>query len=163
MTRCASEVCGVRRVGKCVRKGSEWWNDEVNEVVVRKRRAYEEWLQMSTSDAYEVYKEKRREVKNLVKRAKRQADERWGVRVSEKFSESKKVFWKEIKRLRKNESSVEERVKDVNGSILVGANEVKMRWMEYFEDLLNVEDEREANVAAIGNDCRMPVLGQRND
>ena len=27
--KCATEVCGCRRVGHWIRKGSEWWNEKV--------------------------------------------------------------------------------------------------------------------------------------
>lgn len=51
--RSASEVCGRRRVGGYVRKGSEWWNEEVRKVVEEKRRAFEKWLGCKTVRAYE--------------------------------------------------------------------------------------------------------------
>ncbi|KAK7945076.1 hypothetical protein WMY93_000804 [Mugilogobius chulae] len=38
---CAKEVCGMRRVGGGVRKGSEWWCEDVRLAVTEKRRAYE--------------------------------------------------------------------------------------------------------------------------
>ena len=41
----ASDVCGKRFVGGCMRKGSEWWNEGVKVKVEEKKRAFEEWLQ----------------------------------------------------------------------------------------------------------------------
>ena len=38
----AKNVCGVRRVDGCRRKGCEWWNDEVKWGVTQKRRAFDE-------------------------------------------------------------------------------------------------------------------------
>ena len=51
-------------------------------------------------------------------------------------------------------------VKDgnVNGQILRDGVEVRRRWTEYFEQVLNVADVREANINVVGN-WRMPVLG----
>merc|ERR1711980_35934 len=37
------------------------------------------------------------------------------------------------------------------------------RWAEYFEELLNVMDNREALVVAVGDGRRMPVMGEEND
>ena len=37
-------------------------------------------------------------------------------------------------------------VKDVNGQILRDGVEVRRRWAEYFEQVLNVEDVMEANI-----------------
>ena len=49
-------------------------------------------------------------------------------------------------------------VKDVNGQMLRDGVEVRRRWAEYFEQVLNVEDVREANVNVVGD--RMRTLGQ---
>ena len=37
----ASDVCGKRFVGGCMRKGSEWWNEGVKMKVEEKKRAFE--------------------------------------------------------------------------------------------------------------------------
>ena len=160
---CASEVCGVRRLGGARRKGSEWWNEEMREAVLVKKRAYERWLQKKDDVTYEYYKGERNRVKRMVKEAKLRADERWGQKMTESFGENKKMFWKEVKRVRKGCSRLEERVKAGDGRLLVKSEDVRGRWAEYFKDLLNVEDGREAVVVAVGRERRMPVLGMLND
>ena len=60
------------------------------------------------------------------------------------------MFWKEERRVRKGGSMTEETVKDVNGRLLEG-NEVRKRWAEYFEELLNVQEDREADIVAVGD------------
>ena len=45
--------------------------------------------------------------------------------------------------MRKGEQTREEMVKDVNGQILHNGIEVRRRWAEYFEEVLNVADVRE--------------------
>ena len=45
-----------------------------------------------------------------------------------------------------DEQAMDEMVKDVNGQILV-----RRRWAEYFEQVLNVADVREANVNVVDN------------
>ena len=42
-------------------------------------------------------------------------------------------------------------VKDVNGQILHDGVEVRRRWAEYFEQVRNVADVREANINVVGN------------
>ena len=42
----------------------------------------------------------------------------------------------------------EEKVKDVNGRLLRG-NEAMKRWAEYFEELLNVQEDIEADIVAV--------------
>ena len=51
---------------------------------------------------------------------------------------------------------------DVNGQILRDGVEVRRRWAEYFEQVLNVADVREANINVLGN-WRMTVLGDLNE
>ena len=62
----------------------------------------------------------------------------------------------------KGEQARKEMVKDVNGQILRDGLEVRRRWAEYFEQVLNVADVREANTNVVGN-WRMPVLGDLNE
>ena len=57
-------------------------------------------------------------MKLAVQTAKRMADRRRGERLGNVFEGNKKVFWKEVKRVRKGEQAREELVKDVNGQIL---------------------------------------------
>ena len=51
---CTDDVCGMRRVGRQRRKGSEWFNEEVCTVVAKKRRAFEEWLQTRDRVTYDT-------------------------------------------------------------------------------------------------------------
>ena len=63
--------------------------------------------------------------------------------------------------MRKGEQAREEVVKDVNCQILRDGVEVRRRWAEYFEQVLNVADVREANINVLGN-YRTPMLGDLN-
>ena len=63
--------------------------------------------------------------------------------------------------MRKGEQAREEIVKDVNGEILRDGVEVR-RMAEYFEQVLNVAEVREANINVVGN-WRMPVVGDLNE
>ena len=101
-------------------------------------------------------------MKLAVQAAKRMADRRWGERLGNDFEGNKKMFWKEVKRVRKGEQAREEMVKDVNGQILRDGVEVRSRWAEYFEQVLNVADVGEANINLVGN-WRMPVFGDLNE
>ena len=74
------------------------------------------------------------------------ADRRWGERFGNDFDGNKKMFWKEVKRVRKGEEAREDMVKDVSGQILRDGVEVRRRWAQYFEQVLNVADVREANI-----------------
>ena len=97
-------------------------------------------------------------MKRAVKVAKIMADWRWGERLGNNFQGNKNMFWKKVKRVKKGEQARDVMVKDVNGQILRDGVEVRRRWAEYFEQVLNVSDAREANINVVGN-WRMPVLG----
>ena len=157
----ASEVCGKRFVGGGIRKGSEWWNEEVKLVVDEKKRAYEEWLQCRTREKYDIYRVKKVEVKRRVAEAKRAANDRWGQGLGRAYEENKKKFWKELKRARKGGTKTEETVKDTSGRLLKGGD-ARKRWAEYFEELLNVEEMREAEIGMFG-DVELPEMEEVNE
>ena len=148
----------MRRVGgRDIKKGSEWWNEGVKKMLTEKRQLFERWLQSKMGEDWEVYTEKRREAKRSVKQAKRLVNERWGERLAKNCKDSKKRFWKEVKIVRKEEIK-KECVKNVNGEVLSERKRVLGRWAEYFGSLLNVTDERKAEIAGVGGG-RMPRSG----
>ena len=157
----ASDVCGKRFVGGCMRKGSEWWNEGVTMKVEEKKRAFEEWLQCNSVEKYERYREKNVEAKRKVEEAKRMSNFKWGQDFDRSYEENKKKFWKEVRKVRKDGLRMEETVKDVNGRLLRG-NEARKRWVEYFEELLNVQEDREADIVAAGG-VQVPVMGEENE
>ena len=112
-------------------------------------------------EKYERYREKKVETKRKVEEEKRLANLRWGQEFDRSYEENKKKFWKEVKRVRKGGSRMEETVKDVNGRMLKG-NDVRKRWADYFEELLNVEEDREATIVTVGG-VQVPVMGDENE
>ena len=89
------------------------------------------------------------ETKQKVEEAKRMSNFRWGQNFNRSYEENKKKFQKEVRRVRKGGSRTEETVKDVNGRLLKG-NEARKRWAEYFEELLNVQEDIEEDIVAVG-------------
>ena len=124
--------------------------------VAEMRRAFEVWLQRRDRVTYDRYQEQRVVVKRAVKVEKIMVNRRWGEQLGNDFEGTKKIFWKEVKQVRKGEHAKDEIVKDVNAHILHDGIEVR-RWAEYCEEVLNVADVREANINVVGN-WRMPVL-----
>ena len=60
--------------------------------------------------------------------------------------------------MKKGDQAMDEMVKDMNGQIFRDGVEVGRRWAEYFEQVLNVADVREANINVVGN-WRTPTFG----
>ena len=52
-------------------------------------------------------------------------------------------------------------MKDGNGRLLKG-DEARKRWAEYFESLLNVEEEREAQTVAVPG-VQLPLMREVNE
>ena len=104
------QSCGMRRVDGQRRKWSEWWNGGVCRAGAEKRRAFEECLQRRDRVTYDRYRAQRVAVKLAVQSAKRMADWRWGERLGNDFEGNKKMFWEEVKRVRKGEQASEEMV-----------------------------------------------------
>ena len=84
---------------------------------------------------------------------------RWGQDFDRSYEKNKKKFWKEVRRVRKGGSRTEETAKDVNGRLLK-RNVVRKRWAEYFEELLNVQEDTEADIVAVGG-CSGASNGRR--
>lgn len=89
-------------------------------------------------------------VKRLVKESKKKVDEDFGARMSKNFKENKKLFWKDVKNKRNCKESMSEAVKLENGREVTEGTEVKERWSEYFDKLLNVDENRDAIVTVLG-------------
>ena len=62
--------------------------------------------------------------------------------------------------MRTFEKAKNDMVKVENSQVLRDGVEMRRRWAEYFEQVLNVEDIRDANINVVGD--RMPVLVQLN-
>ena len=88
-------------MGQKKRKGSELWNDKVRVAVLQKRKVFEQWLQQGTEQAFDEHREERRGVKVVVREAKREGDDMFGAKLRQNFEENRKMFWKEVKRVRK--------------------------------------------------------------
>ena len=72
------------------------------------------------------------------------------------------MFWKKVRQVRKGEQPRDKMVKNLNGQIFRDCEEVRKRWAEYFVQVLNVADDREANIDVVGN-WLMPMLGDLNE
>ena len=88
--------------------------------------------------------EKKREVKRKTREKQQMADDRLGLRLSENFKENKKLFWSGVNSERKEREQMDFRIKDADGEYVTEERAVLDRWSEYFEQLLNFDDGREA-------------------
>ena len=118
-----------REVAEKRRAFEEWLQRRAFEEWLQ-RRAFEEWLQRRDRVTYDRYRAQGVVVKLAVQAAKRMVDRRSGERLGNDFDGNKKMFWKEVKLVRKGEQTREEMVKDVNGQILRDGVEVKIFFIQ---------------------------------
>ena len=150
----AAEVVG-HKVLKGRRGGSAWWTDEIKEAVDEKRRAYKRVLQKNvTVEVRESRKAEyrfwKRKVKELVNDSKQRVDEDFGRKLSEDFNVNKKLFWREVKRERGGSETRSVRVKNEDGSLVGGKEEVTGVWKRHFERLMSERTVGEAVVTSMG-------------
>ena len=150
----AEEVVGYR-LQRAGRRENVWWTDEIREAVEEKRRSYKRMLQRNVTDEIRVrrkneYKERSRRVKELVRDSQRRVDEEFGRKLSEKFNENKKLFWKEVKKERGDVGGVSARMKREDGALVGSREEVKGVWTRHFERLMNAKTEGEAVICSMG-------------
>ena len=149
--RIAKEELGVSRGGKYLEKESWWWNSEVQEVVREKKEAFKRWKTARREEdqdqdqeriAEEEYRKKNKEAKVEVAKAKEKAYEE----VYKDLEENGAKNLYKLAKTRKRRSLDIDRMKfvrDRDGIILSEDGDIKRRWQEYFDQLLNTKNRRE--------------------
>ncbi|XP_051793709.1 uncharacterized protein LOC127530597 [Acanthochromis polyacanthus] len=148
----------IRETGRRVlgvssgRKGDKetwWWNEEVQEWIQRKRLAKKKWDTERTEESRQEYREMQRKVKVEVAKAKQGAYDDLYARLDSKEGETD-LYRLTRQRDRDGKDVQQVRViKDKDGSVLTGANSVMGRWKEYFEELMDEENERERRIEEV--------------
>ncbi|XGW19497.1 hypothetical protein V3C99_003389 [Haemonchus contortus] len=141
--RCAKETLGETRGGFRGDKEAWFWNDEVQRVVRQKKSAYRRWQKTRAPEDLAAYRTSKRLAKAAVAKAKNtEMDalyEKLDSREGEKF-----VFRLAKARHRATRDiGVVKSVRNSEGAILRKPGEVRRRWEEYFDGLLNEEFARQ--------------------
>ena len=120
-------VLGVSS-GRKVDKETWWWNEEVQEYIQRKWLRKKKWDTERTEENRQEYRVIQLKIKIEVAKAKQRAYDDLYARL-------------DVQQVRV--------IKDREGNVLTDARRVMGRWKEYFEELMNVENEREARVEEV--------------
>ena len=143
LRKTAETVLGVT-FGK--RKGDRetwWWNEEVQKSIKEKKEAKKAWDKIRDKNTKKVYKEKKNKAKKEVVMAKGRAYDNLYARLETKEGE-KELYRLARQRNRAGKDVQHVRViKDENGYVMVNSMAVLKRWKEYFEKLINEENNRE--------------------
>ncbi|KAK3528246.1 hypothetical protein QTP86_027959, partial [Hemibagrus guttatus] len=144
------KVLGVSSGRRKEDKGT-WWNEEVQDSIQRKRLAKKKWDMDRTEENRQEYKELQCRVKREVSKAKQKAYDELYTRLDTREGE-KDLYRLARQRDRDGKDVQQVRViKDRDGRVLTSEESVQRRWKEYFEELMNEENEREKRVEGVNS------------
>ncbi|KAK3506655.1 hypothetical protein QTP70_012527 [Hemibagrus guttatus] len=144
-------VLGVSSGRRKEDKETWWWNEEVQDSIQRKRLAKKKWDMDRTEENRQEYKELQRRVKREVSKAKQKAYDELYTRLDTREGE-KDLYRLARQRDRDGKDVQQVRViKDRDGRVLTSEESVQRRWKEYFEELMNEENEREKRVEGVNS------------
>ncbi|KAK3511359.1 hypothetical protein QTP70_005292 [Hemibagrus guttatus] len=143
------KVLGVSSGRRKEDKETWWWNEKVQDSVQRKRLAKKKWEMDRTEENRQEYKELQRRVKREVSKAKQKAYDELYTRLDNR--EGEKDLYRLARQRDRDEKDVQQVsvIKDRDGRVLTSEESVQRRWKEYFEELMNEENEREKRVEGV--------------
>ncbi|KAK3540385.1 hypothetical protein QTP70_030406 [Hemibagrus guttatus] len=145
------KVLGVSSGRRKEDKETWWWNEEVQDSIQRKRLAKKKWDMDRTEENRQEYKELQRREKREMSKAKQKAYDELYTRLDTREGE-KDLYRLARQRDRDGKDVQQVRViKDRDGRVLTSEESVQRRWKEYFEELMNEENEREKRVEGVNS------------
>ncbi|KAK3512985.1 hypothetical protein QTP70_034000 [Hemibagrus guttatus] len=142
------KVLGVSSGRRKEDKETWWWNEEVQDSIQRKRLAKKKWDMDRTEENRQEYKELQRRVKREVSKAKQKAYDELYTRLDTR--EGEKDLYR-LARQRDRDGKDVRVIKDRDGRVLTSEESVQRRWKEYFEELMNEENESEKRVEGVNS------------
>ncbi|KAK3538839.1 hypothetical protein QTP86_015964 [Hemibagrus guttatus] len=134
-------VLGVSSGRRKKDKETWWWNEEVQDSIQRKRLAKNKWDMDRTEENRQEYKKSQCRVKREVSKAKQKAYDELYTRLDTREGQ-KDLYGLARQRDRDGKDVQQVRViKDRDGRVLTSEESIQRRW-EYFEELMNEENER---------------------
>ncbi|KAK3537219.1 hypothetical protein QTP70_003376 [Hemibagrus guttatus] len=132
-------------------KETWWWNEEVQDSIQRKRLAKKKWDMDRTEENRQEYKELQRRVKREVSKAKQKAYDELYTRLDTR--EGQKDLYRLARQRDRDGKDVQQVrvIKDRYGKVLTSEESVQRRWKEYFEELMNEENEGEKRVEGVNS------------
>ncbi|KAK3530487.1 hypothetical protein QTP86_024399 [Hemibagrus guttatus] len=145
------KVLGVSSGRRKEDKETWWWNEEVQDSIQRKRLAKKKWDMNRTEENRQEYKKLQRRVKREVSKAKQKAYDELNTRLNTR--EGEKDLYRLARQRDQDGKDVQQVrvIKDRDGRVLTSEENVQRRWKEYFEELMNEENEREKRVEGVNS------------
>lgn len=117
----------------------DWFDEDCTRAIAERKTAKNNLLANETNPQLrEVLKSKTTEAKRIIRRKKRQKMHEDLDGIEQAFLEGKvRIAYQEVKKLRKGYQARTNMIKNKRGDTLTNEKEVKERWKEYFNELLN--------------------------
>ncbi|KAL1454893.1 hypothetical protein WDU94_009023 [Cyamophila willieti] len=123
-------------------KETWWWNEEVAKCIKEKKEAKKKWDRSNQSEDKVEYKKAKKESKRAVAQAKaRELDKIYKELETPEGEKNLYRLAKERNRATKDFTHIMQ-IKSKDGVVLKGEEDIKNRWKEYFNTLLNEENPR---------------------
>ncbi|XP_031339654.1 uncharacterized protein LOC116168122 [Photinus pyralis] len=135
----AREICGICKHSN-KRKQTSWWTNDIREKVEGKKTAWKKYLANRNDENYNFYKEQRRLVKDTIIKAKQTAWIKFGEKLQRDSKNHQKLFYKVLKTLKEGKTNIPMEIKDKYGEKIKNEEQIMVRWQEYFEKLLDGEN-----------------------
>ena len=139
----AEKVCGRTKGGKPIEKETWWWEKDVQDSIKEKKNAFKSWQKDRVESKKEEYKSAKKKAKVAVAKAKDNAYKKWYDKLGTKEGEDMIYRIKKQRAEKRRDITETLVIKDKNGKVLTEERKIKERWREYFNKLLNTENERE--------------------
>ncbi|KAK3522998.1 hypothetical protein QTP86_010502 [Hemibagrus guttatus] len=145
------KVLGVLSGRRKEDKETWWWNEEVQDSIQRKRLAKKKWDMDRNEENRQEYKELQCRVKREVSKAKQKAYDELYTRLDTR--EGEKDLYRLARQRDRDGKDVQQVsvIKDRDGRVPTSEESVQRRWKEYFEELMNEENEREKRVEGVNS------------
>ena len=153
MIKAADEVCG-RTKGPPRHQETWWWKEEVDKIVEEKRTRYLQWMNAkkrgdgSQDKLHKEYKAAKKRARQVVRREKQEGNSKFAEGVN--TAAGKENICKIAKQMvKKNKDKIGGKcLRDDEGNLVTGDENLKKQWKKYMEKLLNEENEWDGNVEA---------------
>ncbi|KAK3564529.1 hypothetical protein QTP86_022863 [Hemibagrus guttatus] len=119
--------------------------------IQRKRLAKKKWDMDRTGENRQEYKESQCRVKREMSKAKQKAYDKLYTRLDTR--EGEKDLYRLARQRDRDVKDVQQVrvIKDKDGRVITSEESVQRRWKEYFEELMNEENEREKRVEGVNS------------
>ena len=138
----AAEVTIRTKPGRRTQREEWWWSEEVRQALKEKKRSFKRWRKSGLEADKEKYNAKKKEAKKAVAVAKKEGTATLYEDLDTREGEIKIYRIAKARQREREGTGNVNIIKNSEGKVVFKQEEVGEVWAEYFEELLNVENER---------------------